>query len=162
MTPIDDRPALPYSKADQLGRPEGAVRRKLRKRAGRARWAQLRRAKLSLCRVCQATPAGLVGLDEDQIRTLVDGLSDDEIDELFSGVSLHHIVQRGGRYGGADTEHNLAPVCGHGTVGCHRLVEERDPEACRAFVGRLTEEERTYAIRVGGPGFIEARYGVAA
>lgn len=150
----------PYPKSSQLARPEGAVKRKLRKKAGKTRWAQIRRRKLGLCRVCQEKPASLIGMDEAEIRALVDGLSIDEIDELFSGISLHHIVQKGGLYGGADTEANCAAVCGHGTAGCHELLENRDPAACRVFAERLTDQEYAHAISKGGEGFIERRYGI--
>jgi hypothetical protein len=81
---------------------------------------------------------------------------------VFAGVSLHHLVQRGGRYGGADVAANLVPLCGHGTSGCHGLVESRDPSACRALVESLTDAEYAYAIQRGGEGFLERRYGVAA
>jgi hypothetical protein len=159
VTPLDG-PAVPFSKSAQLSRPETATPRKLRTRAGKAAWRLLRREKLSRCRVCRQGPPQFAGLDEDQIRVFVGELSDDEIDAVFAGISLHHVVQRGGPFGGADVADNLIPLCGHGTAGCHGLAEAHDPKTCEAIVASLSERERAYALRVGGPGFLERRYHV--
>lgn len=41
---------------------------------------------------------------------------------------MHHIVPRD--RGGDDVPENIAPLCAH----CHRLVEARDPSACKQLV----------------------------
>lgn len=73
--------------------------------------------------------------------------------------SLHHIYPRG--QGGDDVRENLAPVCGNGTMGCHGLLEDRDPWARGALYEALTYENFRYLVDRLGPtwqGWLERNY----
>lgn len=67
--------------------------------------------------------------------------------------SIHHVLKRS--QGGDDVRANLVALCGHGTAGCHGLVEGADRGACWAL-GRYLAAERPDTItylgwRLGGP-----------
>lgn len=125
-----DGPAMPLPKTAQTVRPATNTPRKLRQKASKARWEQIVAAKDGPCRVCGG-PRG----------------------------SFHHVVPRGG-WGGADTESNIVPLCGHGTSGCHGLIEHRDETAMRLLVASLTDNEYAYAVERAGESFLERRYGI--
>ena len=101
-------------------------RRYRRKVASPARWQRIADAKQGPCRVCHRS-----GLCE-----------------------LHHIVARA--QGGADTESNIAPLCGT----CHQLVTLRNRTACEAFVLSLDDAEYAYAVDVAGEAVWERGYGI--
>lgn len=66
--------------------------------------------------------------------------------------SIHHVLKRS--QGGDDVRSNLLALCGHGTAGCHGLVEGADRAACAAL-GRYLDAERPdtiayLAVRLGG------------
>lgn len=69
-------------------------------------------------------------------------------------VEYHHVVARA--IGGSDTESNIVPLCGD----CHRLVTERDKEACAALRRNLTDSEYAYAVETLGEARFEDRYPV--
>lgn len=70
--------------------------------------------------------------------------------------TLHHLVARS--LGGDDCAANLVPLCGHGTVGCHGLVEHWDERACLLLGASLTDAERSYVADVKGAYFLKRRY----
>ena len=75
--------------------------------------------------------------------------------------SLHHVIPRS--QGGDDVPANLAPLCGNGTMGCHGLIEARDPWARQALGKALTPENCRYLWTRIGPGWqawLERHYGV--
>lgn len=108
----------------------GRPKRTARKRATRAEWRELHGAKNGACRICGAPGPS----------------------------NLHHIVPRS--LGGGDTFHNLAPLCGSGTTGCHGLVESRNAHALKAFASTLTDGEYAYAIERLGEGAMTRLFGV--
>lgn len=67
---------------------------------------------------------------------------------------LHHTLSRA--QGGSDTESAIVPLCAH----CHRLVEDREPAACRALLVSLTDAEYSWLVEVGGEDVMSRRYGL--
>lgn len=72
------------------------------------------------------------------------------------GLSLHHLVSRS--LGGDDVRENLAPLCGHGTVGCHGDVEARRNDARGRLRERLTLEQRRYVLGKKGYAWLVKNY----
>lgn len=70
-------------------------------------------------------------------------------------LSRHHLVPTG--QGGDDLDCNIVPLCGHGTVGCHGLVEH-SMIARSLLRPRLTLDEWAYVVGKVGLGRAEARY----
>lgn len=95
-------------------------------------WEQLRRIKLAPCRVCGETWL----------------------------PTLHHLVPRS--LGGDDVPDNLVPVCGHGTRGCHGLIEAHDPETLARLRAALTTAEAAYVLRKKGLPFLDRYYPAAS
>jgi hypothetical protein len=67
--------------------------------------------------------------------------------------SVHHVLKRS--QGGDDVRENLVALCGHGTAGCHGLVELADADACAAL-GAYLDAERPDVVtylqnRLGSP-----------
>lgn len=118
-------PKLPQSGG--IGRKKPASRR----RAGSARWAELRERKLGPCRVCRGGDGG----------------------GAFP-IQLHHLVPRAQL--GADTESNLVPLC----RACHDRVTRRDKAACAALRESLSDEEYSYATERLGESLFESYYPV--
>lgn len=124
--------ARPYSKATQLA--YTANRKKYRRQvAGRKRWEQIRSQKLGPCIRC--TWLGVTQTLES---------------------TLHHCVPRD--RGGGDTEACVVSLCGHGTAGCHGLIESGDQKACQEFADALQNldgEAYAYAVdKLGEDGFL--------
>lgn len=135
----------PFSKEQQLahapagiGMPKHAGQRRFRQKASPQRWAEIRKAKLGPCLVCQ-------WLGVEQILE----------------SSLHHCVARS--LGGSDCESNCVSVCGDGTTGHHGKLEAHDVETCLAFAAALQQyDDAAYAYAVeklGEDGFLR-RYKV--
>lgn len=74
---------------------------------------------------------------------------------VYSKIQLHHVVPRD--FHGDDFADNLVPVC----PDCHRLLHNREPEACRALCASLTDAEYAYAVTKLGEAVFERVYGVA-
>lgn len=70
--------------------------------------------------------------------------------------SYHHIVRRS--QGGDDTPANLLAVCGHGTRGCHSLIERRMPHVLAAVRRSLTPEQHAYVIAKKGEAWLDRAY----
>ena len=51
--------------------------------------------------------------------------------------STHHVYPRG--QGGDDVPHNFVSTCGHGTAGCHGLLESEDEDTRRALGVHITK-----------------------
>lgn len=115
-----------------IGRPKSKQPRRFRKVASSSDWVRLREAKLAPCLVC-------LWLGEAQTRL----------------STLHHVVSKS--LGGDDVEENLVSLCGDGTTGHHGLLEDHDPETCRAFAAALQQYDGAayaYAIeKLGEDGF---------
>ena len=60
------------------------------------------------------------------------------------GLSIHHVLSRNA--GGDDVPGNLVWLCGHGTAGCHGLIENED-RAARAILGRFLTDQRPEVVR---------------
>lgn len=102
----------------------GRKKPKARQRAGRDRWEEIRARKLGDCLVCR-----WLGVKQTLPST------------------LHHIVAKS--LGGSDTEANVAPVCGDGTVGHHGFLEAHDPATCQAFAAALQQwDDQAYSYAV--------------
>jgi hypothetical protein len=107
-----------------------------RVKADQNEWQRLRAEKMGPCRLCGTISGAFV-----------------------DGVTLHHVVPKGGGRGD-DVAENLVPLCGHGTVGCHGKVEARDPWARSLLGQRLTDAERAYVVGKQGAAWLERHYGV--
>ena len=70
--------------------------------------------------------------------------------------SKHHIVRKS--QGGDDVPENLADVCGHGTRGCHGLIEARHHPTLCALRFALTPEQRAYVIGKKGEAWFDRAY----
>lgn len=106
----------PYSKARQLARGKRRYRRHVASAKG---WQRIQNEKLGPCRICR--DPGRNG-------------------SLFGKIALHHVVPRD--LGGDDYAANIVPLC----FDCHTAVTALRPKACRALLGKLTKDERAYAV----------------
>lgn len=70
--------------------------------------------------------------------------------------SAHHVVRRS--QGGDDVLANLVGLCGHGTRGCHGLVERRKPEALAAVRRALTVDQLAYVLERKGQAWLDRAY----
>jgi hypothetical protein len=102
-------------------------------KASKAEWVEIHATKgVEPCRLCGHTAVG--------------------------NLTLHHVVPRS--QSGDDVVNNLVSLCGHGTRGCHGLVEARDPWARSLLGQRLTDTERAYVVGKQGAAWLERHYGV--
>lgn len=120
----------PFPKAQQLAR---GARRYRRFTASAKQWQVLAQTKNGPCRVCLTSASN---------------------GHVYSKIQLHHVVSRA--QGGDDYAANLVPVC----PNCHRLLHNREPEACRALCASLTDSEYAYALQKCGESFFERAYGI--
>ena len=74
--------------------------------------------------------------------------------------SAHHIVRKA--QGGDDVPENLLAVCGHGTRGCHGLIEARNKPALVAARYALTPVQLAYVLRKKGRVWLDRAYPKAA
>jgi len=125
-----DGPAIPDPKARTLARGQRRYRRHV---ASPKQWAAIQAAKLGPCRIC-----GTVGRNG----------------RVFGRIQLHHVVSR--EDFGDDVAENIVPLCPE----CHDTVTRRVPQACRALLMTLRDEEYAYMIERGGEGYPERAYGV--
>lgn len=72
----------------------------------------------------------------------------------FWAVEYHHLVAR--VHGGDDVEDNIVPLCRID----HAFVTARRTAQCRKLLARLSESERGYLLRKGGPDYPLRAYGV--
>ena len=70
--------------------------------------------------------------------------------------SAHHIVRKA--QGGDDVPANLASVCGHGTRGCHGLIEARHRPTLSTLRFALTPEQRAYVLAKKGEAWFDRAY----
>lgn len=87
--------------------------------------------------------------------------------EGFHVLTRHHVVPKS--QGGDDVPENLVWLCGHGTSGCHGVIETRNRGAhglsydtvsrnLLAYIGTLAPVVG-YTERKKGVGWLERRYG---
>lgn len=73
-------------------------------------------------------------------------------------LSRHHLVPRS--QGGDDVDSNIVPLCGHGTFGCHGLVENGDLATRTRLRGELLLDELAYCLAKIGAERFNRRYPV--
>lgn len=56
---------------------------------------------------------------------------------MYIGLSLHHVL----KHPRDDIRGNLVMLCGHGTAGCHGLIEAHDPKTL-SLLGRHIVSQR--------------------
>jgi hypothetical protein len=71
-------------------------------------------------------------------------------------ATAHHLIPRS--QGGLWTEANIVGLCGHGTAGCHGLVEARNKAACHLLRTLLTDQEYSYVVSKQGEGWLDMKY----
>lgn len=70
--------------------------------------------------------------------------------------SAHHIVRKS--QGGDDVPANLASLCGHGTRGCHGLVERRHRPTLSTLRYALSDDQLAYVLQKKGQAWLDRAY----
>ena len=70
--------------------------------------------------------------------------------------SAHHIVRKA--QGGDDVPANLAALCGHGTRGCHGLVEARHRPTLSTLRYALSDDQLDYVLKKKGQAWFDRAY----
>jgi hypothetical protein len=76
---------------------------------------------------------------------------------LWVGLSAHHLVNKPRD----DVLDNLCVLCGHGTIGCHRDIEEWVGDARSRLREKLTERQVQHIISRVGEAGLDRLYPVA-
>lgn len=122
-------------------KPDRGNRRRGRKMATRDQWAELRRAKLTECRICKL---------DSELR------GPDPLYFAFKGrIELHHLVPRS--LGGDDVDDNLVSLC----ASHHYHVTRRSEPSLILLADQLTDAEYAYIIGKLGEGGPERLFGVS-
>ncbi len=120
----------PDPKSRTLDRPRKKYRRHI---ASRKQWEKIAAEKVGPCRVCGSVASN---------------------GRLYGRIEFHHIVSR--EDFGDDVAANVAPLC----PDCHDCVTRRVPQACRALLLTLRDDEYAYAVTKGGELYFERAYGI--
>ena len=122
--------AKPHPKSAATTRGPKRYRRHI---ASPKQWAAIQTAKLGPCRVCGSRATN---------------------GRVFGKIHLHHVVSR--QDFGDDTADNIVPLC----PDCHDAVTRRVPQACKALLLTLHDDEYAYMIERGGEDYPERAYGL--
>lgn len=122
--------AKPHPKSAALKRGPKRYRRHV---ASPKQWAAIQSAKIGPCRIC-----GSHGTNG----------------RVFGRIHLHHLVSR--EDFGDDVAANIVPLCPE----CHDTVTRRVPQACKALLATLRDDEYAYMVQRGGEGYPERAYGI--